>query len=174
MKLYRYLSEEELNYIKANEIDKIGSIYNDPEYKRVSTHKYKQDVKYIHFYFSEKEISRIRSLGFQGRNVCYVCEFEIPFYVIFPYIGIGKYDGHGYKTYLDTVYEVALPAKKMKAKYLKSYTKDESSEPLDLGPIFKFNKKLFEPEYFSDDNEKNNNNKNIEMSDIETEDDWGL
>lgn len=175
MKLYRYLSERELEFIKANDVHKIGSVYNDKKYKDVNSHKYKNDVKYLHFYFSEKEISRVKSLGFQGNNICYVCEFEIPFYVIFPYIGVGKYSGHGYKSYLDTVYEVALPAQKMKAKYLKKYEKDKSSEPIDFGPVIKFDKCLFEPIDFEEEktrtethfhieiiNQENKNENNIE------------
>lgn len=144
MKLYRYLTEQELKHIIANETDMIGSVYSDKEnYKRVNSHNYKKDVKYLHFYFAKKEISRINRLGFKGSSVCYVCEFEIPFYVIFPYIGIGKYDGYSYDNPLDKVYEVALPAKKMKQKYLVNYEIDKNSGPINFGPIIKFDKRLF-------------------------------
>lgn len=131
MKLYRYLTEEELENIKANELDKIGFIYDDKKYKKVNTHRYKSGIKYLHFYFDKKEISRIDSLGFKGDSECYVCEFEIPFYVIFPYIGIGKYDGHGYKYLTDMIYEVALPSNKMKQKYLIGCEKYKKYEAID-------------------------------------------
>ena len=97
MKLYRYLSKEELEKIQAGEIEKIGFFYNDRQkFKRVNSHRYKKDVKYLHFYFDKKEISRIKSASFKSRDICYVCEFNIPFYVILPYIGIGVYESKGY------------------------------------------------------------------------------
>jgi len=143
MKLYRYLTEEELNDIKANNIENIGSFYNSKNYKKINTHHYKKDVRYLHFYFDKKEIARIDSLGFKGSSVCYICEFEIPFYVIFKYIGIGYYESHGYQIDTDSVFEVALPVKKFKQKYLTSYEKDKNSGPVDFGPIIKFDKRLF-------------------------------
>ena len=143
MKLYRYLSEKELQHIMTNEIDKIGSFYDSNEYKDINTHKYKKGVKYLHFYFDKKEISKVRSLALQGRSVCYICEFEIPFYKIFNHIGIGKYYGNGYNGTNDKVYEVALPAHKMKREYLTSHEKDTPSGPINLGPRIKFNKALF-------------------------------
>ncbi len=159
MKLYRYLSEEELEHIKANEIDKIGSVYNDKKsYKRINTHNYKKDVKYLHFYFDKREISRIEKLGFQGSKICYICEFEIPFYVIFSHIGTGRYDCQGYAVPYETVYEVALPAKKMKSKYLKSFEKDKNSGPIDFGPIIKFDKRLYEPMYFNEQEQEETDN----------------
>ena len=162
MKLYRYLSEQELNFILTGELDKIGSFYNRNDYKRVSNHKYKKDTKYLHFYFDKKEISRISHLGFQAGNVCYVGEFEIPFYLIFSHIGVGKYDGHGFDLPYDEVYEVALPAKLMKTKYLVSYEKDKNSGPVDFGPIIKFDRKLYEPICF-DDKKEESSQENEEM-----------
>jgi len=155
MKLYRYLSEDELKKLLANDLDNIGSFYDDKEqYERVNTHNYKKGVKYLHFYFDKKEISRIEYLNFKRNSVYYYCEFNIPFYVIFRYIGIGRYDGRGYQNPLDSVYEVAMPANKMKRKYLINYEKNKNSEPLDLGPIIKFDKRLYMDDVIIDKTEE--------------------
>ena len=163
MKLYRYLSKEELENLLAGKIEQIGHFYEAKNYKRVNTHKYKKGIKYLHFYFDEKEISRIKDADFHKSANYYICEFEIPFYVIFPHIGVGRYDGVGYEVPLDSVFEVALPAQKMKVKYLKDYKKDNSrrfSVTSDLlfgenKEPFKFDSRLFEPMYFDDvDNKK--------------------
>lgn len=132
MKLYRYLSEQELFHILANENDDIGGFFygiNRP--RRINSHEYKKNVKYLHFYFDKKEIERIVKLKYHSDSVCYICEFEIPFYVIFPYIGYGRYDSCGYNNPYDTVYEVAFPSKKMKRKYLISYEKDKNTEDFE-------------------------------------------
>lgn len=158
MKLYRYLPKEELDNLTSGNIDKIGHFYSVEDYKRVNNHKYKKGVKYLHFYFAEKEISRINHFSFHQADSYYVCEFEIPFYVIFPHIGIGIYDGRGYDNPLDLVYEVALPTEKMKTKYLRNYKLDtrKSSIVADLvlgnfKPI-EFDKSLYEPMYFDEHN----------------------
>lgn len=154
MKLYRYLSEEELEKIQAGEIEKIGFFYNDrKKFKRVNNHRYKQNIKYLHFYFDKKEISRIKFARFKGGDVCYVCEFNIPFYVILPYIGIGIYESSGYDVPFERVFEVALPARKMKQKYLINSEKDVNSGPIYFGPIIKFDKRLFYDDVINDKEE---------------------
>ena len=126
MKVYRYLSEEELKFIQSGEVDKIGSFYvNDENFKRINTHKYKKGVKYLHFFFKKEDIKRVQNLDFRKMSNYYICEFNIPFLALLPYIGKGHYDSRGYKTDLDSVYEIAMPATKMKQKYLKSYEIDE-------------------------------------------------
>ena len=82
----------------------------------------------------------------------------IPFYVIFSHIGIGRYDCQGYNIPYETVYEVALPAKKMKSKYLKGFEKDKNSGPIDFGPIIKFDRVLFEPMDFGTQKQEETDN----------------
>jgi len=149
------MSEDELKHMLAGEIDKIGFFYNDKKYFRsVNNHNYKKDTKYLHFYFDKKEIERVKLLKLKGNAVCYVGEFEMPFYVIFPYIGVGKYETRGYTVPHDSVYEVALPAIKFKPKYLVGYEKDKNSGPIDFGPIIKFDKRLFYDDVFVNNQEE--------------------
>ena len=49
MKVYRYLTEEELDDIQSDNVENIGSEYNNVDYKRVNTHKYRDGIKYLHF-----------------------------------------------------------------------------------------------------------------------------
>ena len=44
MKLYRYLSEEELKNIQADKIDNIGSFYNDKDkLKKINNHRSRKE-----------------------------------------------------------------------------------------------------------------------------------
>ena len=125
MKLVRYLSENELMAFKNGDISNIGCEYVDRKsFKRVNSHKYKKGVKYLHFFFNMKNIKLVRLANFLKQDNYYICEFDIPLLVILPYIGKGRYEDSGYKYDSAEVYEVALPAKKMKLEYLISYEKD--------------------------------------------------
>ncbi len=121
MKLYRYLSKEELEQLLNMEYSMIGTENVNKPYYRYNSHRYKENVKYLHFYFDEKEISRIKKMSFHKKAEYYICEFEIPFYVIFSHIGVGYYANKKGEKKTDYVYEVALPTYKMRPKFLKSF-----------------------------------------------------
>jgi len=123
MKVYRYLSEYELKYIQSDDVDNIGSTYNDDVYKRINTHRYKEGVKYLHFYKNKEDISYIKKCDYLPSGRYYICEFDIPFYILFTGYGKGFYGSFGKIDYTATEYKV--PSHLMKSKYLKSYKLDE-------------------------------------------------
>jgi len=123
MKLYRYLSLDELTAIINRNLSQVGSVNLISKYSdRNNNHKYLDDVRYLHFYFAEKEIQRITTASFLDKKTkYYVCEFEIPFYHIFNNIGLGYYASKKENKYADYVFEVALPIYKMRTRYLKRF-----------------------------------------------------
>ena len=91
----------------------------------------------MHFYFNKKNIKRIKAEKFLGASLFYVCEFNVPLYVILPHIGYGIYEGRGYITPYDKIYEAAIPTSKMKTKYFISSELDEDSGPAGFGDLLK-------------------------------------
>ena len=64
MKVYRYVTEKELNYIIKGEFNKIGKEYYKSPF---NTHKYKSGVKYIHFLKNKEDISLVRTIHLTPR-----------------------------------------------------------------------------------------------------------
>ena len=113
MKVYRYLSEKELNLIRQGSVDSLGSLFNKQDYKRQNNQRYKSGVKYIHFYKNKESMEHIRREHLKevkaGKKF-YFCSFNVPGVVLIKYRGRGHYDGHGYDTMgaIDSV-EYAIP-----------------------------------------------------------------
>ena len=127
MKVYRYLSQPELDAILSNDTSSIGKDYErNDDYKRINSHRYKQGIKYLHFFKNKDDCRRIKSLH-EGKPVeFYFAEFDIPFTVLIPHIGYGRYDARGYRVDIETVTEFAIPVSKFKPKYLTGYEIDQS------------------------------------------------
>lgn len=148
MKVYRYLSENELNYIQSDDVDNIGSTYNDGAFKRVNTHKYREGVKYLHFYKNKEDIRHVQSSDFLPSGKYYICEFDIPFYILMFGYGQGYYGKYGRCDY--SVTEFKIPSSLMKSKYLKNFELDKSRQSdIDFIKLInmKFVKRLFTDDY---------------------------
>ncbi len=125
MEVYRYISEEELNKIKADDMKTLGRIYN--EGCESNTHKYRQDVYYVHFFKSLKNIQRIQMIN-QYRPGKYIAKFDIPFSLIIRSMGFGYYKSpkysSGYDYLVDKVFELAVESEKLKPSYFVDAVKD--------------------------------------------------
>lgn len=130
VKVYRYLSHNELMAYLSGDTSCIGSYYDKKRIGNVNTHLYRRNVRYLHFFKNKEDIVRAKALGrIDDTKKTYVCEFEIPFYLLIPAVGLGFY--HGEAGDLDKVLEFKVPVKYVKPEYLKSYTldTDPSKEP---------------------------------------------
>lgn len=125
MKVYRYLSQNELDSIISNNTSSIGGEYTqNEEYRRINNHRYKSGIKYLHFFKHKNDCQRVGFIS-DGKDVdFYIAEFNIPTIILIRYIGYGKYDNRGYGD-IEKVLEFAIPASKFKSKYLRSYVRDE-------------------------------------------------
>ncbi|MBE5746000.1 MAG: hypothetical protein E7359_01795 [Clostridiales bacterium] len=125
MLVYRYLSEEELKSILANDKSNIGREFFTTECKQFNSHKYKKGVKYLHFFKNKKDIKHIKPMKANSNKTYYICEFDIPFLKLLPHIGYGVYAGHGYDEYNKSVCEFIISVDKFDTKWLKNFEKDK-------------------------------------------------
>ena len=134
MKVYRYLSEEELNLIKQGNVQGLGREFDKKDYKRQNNHRYKSGVKYMHFYKNKESIEHIRreyfQLLMQGHKF-YFCSFDIPGVVLIKHRGKGHYDGSGYDTMggVDSV-EYAIPVEDFSPSWLRQSILDDNKAHL--------------------------------------------
>ncbi len=126
MKVYRYLSQDELNKILSNNISLIGTDYSANEkYSRVNNHRYKSGTKYLHFFKHKDDCKRVEFIN-EGKDIdFYIAEFDIPITTLIQYIGYGKYDKLNHNGNVEKVIEFAIPTSKFKPKYIRSYVRDE-------------------------------------------------
>lgn len=149
MKVYRYLSQKELDLILANDTSSIGCEYSkDEEYSRVNNHKYKTGVKYLHFFRHKKDCGRVTFISDHEDIDFYVAEFNIPFTTLIRYRGYGRYNKQTYSDDLVDVVEFALPVSKFKPRYMLSYALDEIhhrsvEESKNLDEMFQKCKNIF-------------------------------
>lgn len=126
MKVYRYLSQCELDKILSNNISSIGTEYSaNEEYGRINNHNYKSGIKYLHFFKHKDDCKRVSFIS-DGKDVdFYIAEFNIPITILIQHIGFGKYSSRNYNGNIKEVIEFAIPTSNFKSKYLRSYTRDE-------------------------------------------------
>ena len=128
MKVYRYLSEDELRAILSGNTQNIGSYYNNKDFKEVNTHKYKDGVRYLHFFKDTRFIHQISYLHQNDKRKYFICQFDIPLkYLIFN-IGIGRYETRGYENYCQSVIEFKMDAKNFNPKWLVTYKLDRTKD----------------------------------------------
>lgn len=126
MKVYRYLSQKELDLILANNISSIGHEYSQNEkYRRVNNHRYKTGVKYLHFFKHKKDCEKAEFLSDHKDVEFYIAEFNIPITTLIRHIGYGTYNRWRYSDELENIIEFAIPTSKFKSKYMLSYALDE-------------------------------------------------
>ena len=125
MKVYRYLTEEELNMFQNGDISNAGSLYEQTIYKGKNTHKYKPDTRYLHFFKNKEDIAKVKELHKESFSDYYICDFNIPITTLIRHMGHGYYNGHGYDCDHEKVFEFAIPVDKISCDYLNSYEFDQ-------------------------------------------------
>lgn len=127
MKVYRYLSQTELDNFLSGNIADVGSTYDNQEnYKRINNHRYKEGVKYLHFFKNKEDCRRVRFNSEGNFAEFYVAEFDVPITVLALHMGSGRYNASGYFTDIESVREFAVPTSKIKARYLLNFERDEA------------------------------------------------
>ena len=124
MKVYRLLSEEELELILQRKTGALGSYFAKA---KENTHKYKTREKYIHFFFHREDCEYVRKIQ-QKTSISennFVAEFNIPLKRIIGHIGRGFYESKhgGYDYDYDVCYELAIPVSNFRPEWLKGFEK---------------------------------------------------
>lgn len=124
MKVFRLLSEEELNLIKNNKRRSLGKYFDGINLN--STFKYKIGERYMHFFFRREDCELVRKIhraylvdGEQN----FIAEFHIPLKKIIGHIGRGFYpqesETKGFEA--NKPYEIAIPVSIFEPRWLKRY-----------------------------------------------------
>lgn len=114
MKVYRYLSNDELKKILTGNVDELGQ----PGHKfdiecKPNTYRYASNTKYIHFFKSKNAMKFMIKHNYSSPNY-YICTFDIPVSVLKSHFGLGFY-----ADWLASVKrEFALPVNKFKCEWL--------------------------------------------------------
>lgn len=124
MKVYRYTSIEELQYVLSGENDNLGRYFIR---SACNTHRYNKNKKYLHFFKHEESIEEIKRIN-RRNNEYYLCVYDIPKLVLLAGRGYGYYSGHGYKDDRSKLIEYIIPNDRFKSQWLISYTKVKDKE----------------------------------------------
>ena len=132
MKVYRYLTREELFYIQEGMVDKLGREWYEKRNK-YNNHKYKKWVKYMHFFKSADSIKYYKQYLIMAKhditNYC-ICEFDIPLIYLIGHKGKGEYyDLHGFDCSMHVEY--AIDASKFQKEWLVAYYFDPEFEEIN-------------------------------------------
>ena len=135
MRVYRYLSEPELNNMisgKTSELGQDGTFIKIAQRKyktKLNTHRYVSGEKYLHFFKSLSDIEYIRQERRDYTGNFYFAEFEIPPLVLFFAAGKGFYSSlHGYDCFTESVSEFAVKSKNFNPDWLVGYTLDHDKK----------------------------------------------
>ncbi len=134
MEVYRYLHQTELNNILSGQTAELGKEYDKPGKERKNTHKYKEGIRYTHFFKSKSSMLMTSYLYKNLDGNFFFCTFDIPITVLALHGGKGFYPASGYDN-LTTLSEYAVPSDKIKAEWLKEYTLDTNRESLSFSDI---------------------------------------
>lgn len=119
MLVYRFLSEKELYKILNGDVKNLGHKFIR---KKCNTHKYNPNKKYIHFFKSKNGIVKIQQmLDKKDEEKKYICEFEIPMFVLLRGKGFGYYSPSGYDVDCTKLVEFRVSTDLFKTEWLKSY-----------------------------------------------------
>lgn len=128
MKVYRYVSQDELNLMLKEDNQNLGNFFRRKFFNRPNDHKYKKGEKYLHFFENLDDLFLIQV---EYKNVpqnFYICEFDIPSNLLLK--GHGYYlNPHGYDDHPIKVKEYILPSKKFSCLWLKQYNLDKLHSP---------------------------------------------
>ena len=85
MLIYRLCKEEEmLKILEAETITAVGRYCHNT--RKLNTHVYKRDKKYLHFFLDEYEI-----INLNPKEGKYICTYDIPKDIVNEYLGYGYY-----------------------------------------------------------------------------------
>ncbi len=124
MKVYRYLGARELGEILAGNTNTIGKTFSRKFFRHSNSHRYKDGVRYLHFFQNKKDIEKIKLEHHDACGKFYVCMFDIPKKLMKK--GIGRYaNQRGYEHFIEKAKEYILPAKDLNCTFLCSYQEIE-------------------------------------------------
>ena len=138
MRVYRFLSEEELILILNGNSSKLGRYFDSG---LSNTHKYDVNEKYLHFFFRKNDCEYIKTIhqNHFSSDSGFLAEFNIPLARIIGHIGKGFYESNkgGYDKDHDTCYELALPSSIFNPSWIKGYEKIYFERNMDYSkPLF--------------------------------------
>ena len=131
MKVYRIMNIKEYELYKAGDLEKLGGYFYGQTLP--NNHRYKQDVKYLHFFKNKHAIDRyFRSIEFTKDNNYVLGTFNIPFNKLVLHCAQGKYMPAGFDCDYEVELEFAVPVESLKPEYLidcepiKQYSKSDN------------------------------------------------
>ena len=139
MEVYRYLHQSELNNILNGKTEELGKENDKPGKLRKNTHKYKEGIKYIHFFKSKSSMLMTSYLYHKLDGNFFFCTFDIPITTLIRYGGKGYYPASGYDN-LTVLNEYAVPADKFKPEWLKEYTLDINRDNITFSDVSQLSK----------------------------------
>ena len=120
------MRQEELDAFNSNNIMRVGKYYDSVTRNYfANTHRYIEDVKYLHFFKSKEDIRFVQQMYKNYDTDYYICEFNIPALTAIRYRGKGTYDEGGYDCDRINVTEFAIPVSEIKAEYMVSRDLDQ-------------------------------------------------
>ena len=138
MRVYRYLTEEELNNILGDRCDNIGGKY----YGMQNSFRYDKKSRYIHFFKNLSDIQYIRALkkwrierGDYLPTDFYICEFNIPAIILMLSEGEGVYCVSDSQPNGIKVKEFAIKNSIFKSRWMNRYVKDDINIQFDTTAI---------------------------------------
>lgn len=120
MKVYRYATKEEVERVLCGDLSSVGTVYQKID---CNTHKYKDNIKYLHFFKKITGIDDVKKLR-DNNKTYYICEYDIPLIVLLIGRGTGYYDTRGYENDVKTQVEYIVPVETIKPQWLKKYIID--------------------------------------------------
>ena len=134
MKVYRYLSKDELNSILSGKTENLGNIFVHKQGVRKNTHKYQPNTKYLHFF---KNHDSMKMMSYLYRNIdtpFYFCTFEIPFHVLALHGGNGYYPASGYDN-ITVLKEYCVSVDKFNPTWLKDHEPDTERNQISFEDV---------------------------------------
>ena len=111
MRVFRLCRENEVKKILgSNEFEDIGNYCRNSE---KNTHRYDEDIKYLHFFKKQEDLLYLNTLASR-----FICVYDIPSDLLSRYHGYGKYRDYIKFVTLNEVEEFAIPSKLIKFEYL--------------------------------------------------------
>lgn len=122
MKIYRYVSQEELSLMKTAP-EKMGFEYSDTW--EHSSFYYEKGQRYLHFFKNKRDIDLIRTLYKGDNQKFFICTFNAPRIYLAFHAGKGYYKG---KNKMVTAKEYAVQSRYFNPDWLCKVEEDNGQE----------------------------------------------
>lgn len=142
MRVYRYLSEEELNKILSRDTADLGTkgVRRRP---LANTFKYNKKERYLHFFKNSEDMRKIKNIRMRHdkknnkKTKYYFCTFEIHPTVLFFAAGTGFYAEGRIPGEIGVVREYAIKTKHFNPDWLIEYVRDDvkNDEHVVISPV---------------------------------------